>query len=101
MDSKKFVKKKPVARYFGAGAQVDHKDVQRIPVDTKKKTNPFKGDVIQVDEQAKFFFKSKYSKQGKLKSSKFLKQKNVKLKLDPYALQKHSSEFNIGFNIIN
>lgn len=91
-DSKKVFKKKPVARYFGAGASVDHKDVQRIPVDIKKKTAPFKGDVIKVDEKAKFFFKSKYSKQGKLKNSKFLKPKNVKLKVDPYALQKHSSE---------
>lgn len=89
--AKQPVKKKPIARYFGGISKDDDKDVEHIPVDIKKKTKPFKGDVIRVDEKPKFFPKAKWSKEGKLHHIK-KGNKPREVKIDPYALQKHSSE---------
>lgn len=97
-DKKKTVKKRPVARYFGALSQDDKKDVERIQVDVKKKPKSFQGDVIQVEEKAKYFPKAKWASKGK--GANKTKQKSVKrpklsLKVDPYAIQKHSRKFNL------
>lgn len=92
-DSKKKIIPKPAARYFGAVKKDEVADIQHIPVDIKKKSKSFKGDVIHVEEKAKYFARSKWSTKGKLTKQKNQKKLNIKLTVDPYAIQRHSSKY--------
>lgn len=87
--------KKPVARYFSDTKQNDTEDVERIKVDSKKKAESFKGDVIKVQEKVKFFPQSKWNNRSGNQKGKFQKNKNknLQLKVDPYARERHSSKF--------
>lgn len=94
-EAKKAVKPRPVARYFGAIEKDDKKEVERVSVDVKKKPKSFEGDVINVETKAKPFGKTKWNNQkGAYKNSKHFKnRKHLQLKVDPYALQRHSREY--------
>lgn len=91
-EAKKSVKPRPVARYFGAIQKDDSKDTQHIPVDIKKKTKPFKGDVIEVGTKAKPFGKTKWisQKRAQQQNKHYKNRKNLNITVDPYALQRHS-----------
>ena len=90
--TKKTVTKRPVARYFGAVNKDENKGVERIPVDAKKKPIAFKGDVIKVEEKAKYYAKAKWASKGKGANKNAKGRKNIHQKVDPYALHKHSSK---------
>lgn len=84
--------KKPV-RYFGeVNNKNDDDKIERIEVNTKKKGLPFKGDVIQVQEKAKFYGKTIWrNKRPEKGQNKFKKnRKAIKVEVDPYAKQRHS-----------
>lgn len=92
-EEKKPAKPKPVARYFGALKDEENsKDVQRIPVNIKKKAKSFEGDVIQVEAKAKRFDKTVWQNRKGMKKH-FKNRKPVQLSVDPYALQRHSREY--------
>lgn len=87
--------KKPV-RYFSDVNKVKNEDVEQIPVNNKKKASLFKGEVIQVQEKAKFYAKSKWNnkrpenaRHGPNKRKKSL----VKIEVDPYAKERHSRKY--------
>lgn len=85
--------KKPTVRYFDQVNKVDSDDVEHIKVNNNKKSIPFKGEVIQVQEKAKFYAKSKWNnKRPENVRNKFNKHKRslVKLEVDPYAKDRHS-----------
>lgn len=50
--------KKPVRYFSEVNNKNDEDKIERIEVNTKKKGLPFKGDVIQVQEKAKFYGKT-------------------------------------------
>lgn len=94
---------KKTVRYFSDVNKNDSGDVERINVNSKKAAT-FEGEVIQVQQKAKFYAKSKWdnkrpenAKHGHNKRKKSL----VKIEIDPYAKDRHSREyFNpIGFSI--
>lgn len=92
---------KKVVRYFSDVNRVNKDDVEQINVNNKKKAIPFKGEVIEVQNKAKFYAKSKWknkrpenAKQGWNKRKKSL----VKLEVDPYAMNRHSREYFLLFS---
>lgn len=88
--------KKAVVRYFGDGNKVASDDTEHIKVDNKKKPIGFHGEVIQVNETAKFYAKSKFkNKRPENARNKFKKRKKdlVKIEVDPYAKERHSRKF--------
>lgn len=99
------VEKKPKARYFGQRNDDDSSPVERIKVDSSKKAKSFEGEVINVSETSKFFKKyhlrngnkgqygSKFDPEQK---GKINRGRRVKIKIDPYALERHSRK--IGFS---
>lgn len=96
----KKTQKKPIVRYFGDGNKVDTEDAEHIQVNNKKKPIGFHGEVIQVDETAKFYAKSKFkNKRPENARNKFKKRKKdlVKIEVDPYAKDRHSRKFSFGF----
>lgn len=97
--------KKPIVRYFGDGNKIKTEDAEHIKVNNKKKPIGFSGEVIQVDEQAKFYAKSKFhNKRPEHARKKFHKHKKglVKLQVDPYARERHARKcfvfLSFGFN---
>lgn len=86
--------KKPIVRYFGDGNKIDSEDAEHIKVNNKKKPIGFHGEVIEVNETAKFYAKSKFkNKKPENARNKFNKHKKkplVKIEVDPYARDRHS-----------
>lgn len=86
--------KKPIVRYFGDGNKLDSsEDAEHIKVNNKKEPIGFNGEVIQVEETAKFYAKSKFkNKKPENPRNKFIKRKKglVKIEVDPYARDRHS-----------
>lgn len=91
--------KKPV-RYFGDVKKFESTDVEHIPVNPKQKSNSFNGEVIKVQQKAKFFAKSKWQNQrpeNVRNNFKKPKKQLVKLEVDPYARDRHSRKYLILF----
>lgn len=87
---------KKTVRYFGDVNKGD--DVEHIKVDTTKKAIPFKGDVIQVQEKAKFYGKSIWKNKRPEPQNRFKRnRKAIKVEVDPYAKQRHSREWEISY----
>lgn len=95
--------KKPTVRYFGEiNNKIESDDVEHIKVNNKTKPIPFKGEVIQVQEKAKFYAKSKWNnKRPENPRNKFNKRKKnlVKIEVDPYARDRHSRKYFSGDSI--
>lgn len=87
--------KKPVVRYFSDNKQGDTETVERIKVNSERKAEAFKGDVIRVKEKVRFVPKSKWNNRSGDQRDRFQnnKRKNLQIKVDPYARERHSSEF--------
>lgn len=81
--------KKPV-RYFSDVNKVDEENVERIEVSNKKKANPFKGEVIQVQEKARFYGKSIWKNKRPDNFKPKRNRKAIKVEVDPYAKDRHS-----------
>lgn len=85
---------KRIARYFGDGNKLESADdAEHIRINNKKKPIGFNGEVIQVEETAKFYAKSKFkNKRPENGRNKFMKRKKglVKIEVDPYARDRHS-----------
>lgn len=105
--------KKPVRYFSETNNKHDEDKIERIEVNTKKKGNPFKGDVIQVQEKAKFYGKTIWkNKRPEKGQNKFKRnRKPIKVEIDPYAKQRHSrklpqteiifsAKINIHFNVV-
>lgn len=84
--------KKPVRYFSEVNNKNDEDKIERIEVNTKKKGLPFKGDVIQVQEKAKFYGKTIWrNKRPEKGQNKFKRnRKAIKVEVDPYAKQRHS-----------
>lgn len=83
--------KKPV-RYFSDVQKFDESTVEHVEVNKKKKSNAFNGEVIQVQEKAKFYGKTIWkNKRPANGQNKFVRnRKPIKVEVDPYAKQRHS-----------
>lgn len=85
--------KKATVRYFSETNRVDSQDAEHIHVNNKKKAIPFKGEVIRVQEKAKFFAKSKWNNKRPDHPQNLMKKRKkglVQIEVDPYAKERHS-----------
>lgn len=85
--------KKATIRYFGDTNKVDSGDAEHINVNNRNKAIPFKGEVIQVKERAKFYSQSKWNNKRPENVQNLMHKKKrtlVKLEVDPYAKERHS-----------
>lgn len=90
---------KRTVRYFGETNKVDSNDTEHINVNNQKKAIQFKGEVIQVQEKAKFYAKSKYANIRPEYPRHLIKKKKrslVKLDVDPYAKERHSRKYTLS-----
>lgn len=91
---KKPSKKATTVRYFGQVNKIEKEDdVEHIKVDNKKKPIAFKGEVIEVQETAKFYAKSKWNNKRPGNARSKHKKPLVKIEVDPYARDRHSRKF--------
>lgn len=87
---------KKTVRYFSDVRKNESEDVEQIKVNNKKKAIPFKGEVIQVQEKAKYYAKSKWNNK-RPENARFghnkRKRSLVKLEVDAYAKDRHSRKY--------
>lgn len=85
--------KKATVRYFSETNRIDSGDTEHINVNNKKKAVSFKGEVIQVQEKAKFYAKSKWKNKRPANPQNLMKKRRkdlVQIQIDPYAKDRHS-----------
>lgn len=88
--------KKTTVRYFGDSNKVKSDDAEHISVSSKKKPIHFSGEVIQVQEKAKFFAKSKWDNRRPQNTQNLLRKRKknlVQIEVDPYAKDRHSRKY--------
>lgn len=89
---------KKVVRYFSDVNKSESGDVEQIKVNNKKKAISFNGDVIRVQEKAKFYAKSKWDNKRPENAKNWQNKRKkglVKIEVDPYAKERHSRKYTV------